>query len=156
MCRRGTTSLLDMFLTKRLHRTEDSSTWFWPFMLSCLTRSISPDTKLQRETWARYTFMTGVSCSSELCGRMALLFECSFSRFCKKPLLLRPSIMTVLLEARLTRVLLGGKKRGAMRLISIYKYAIWARWRVHAFHLSTQGCTASSMPKKKSFLPFWL
>lgn len=54
---------------------------------------------------ARYTFMTGVSCSSELCGRMALLFECSFSRFCKKPLLLRPSRMTVLLEARLTRVL---------------------------------------------------
>lgn len=101
-----------MFLTERLHRTEDSSTWFWPFMLSCLTRSISPDTKLQRETWARYTFMTGVSCSSELCGRMALLFECSFSRFCKKPLLLRPSIMTVLLEARLTRVLLGGKKGG--------------------------------------------
>lgn len=31
MCRRGTTSLLDMFLTERLHRTEDSSTWFWPF-----------------------------------------------------------------------------------------------------------------------------
>lgn len=63
---------------------------------------------------ARYTFITGVSCSNELCGRMALLFECSFSRFCKKLLLLRPSRMTVLLEARLTRVLWGG---GGIRLI---------------------------------------
>lgn len=52
-----------------------------------------------------YTFMTGVSCSSELCGRMVLLLEWSFSRFCRKPLLFRPSRMTVLLEVRLMRVL---------------------------------------------------
>lgn len=57
-----------------------------------------------------YTFITEVSCSSELCGRMALLFECSFSRFCRKPLLFRPSRMTALLEARLMRVLRGGER----------------------------------------------
>lgn len=105
---------------------------------------------------ASYTFMTGVSCSSELCGRMVLLFECSFSRFCKKPVLLRPSRMTVLLEPRLTWVL-RGKKRGT-RLICIYKYAVWTKWRVHTHRLSTHipGCTASSMSEKKSFLPLWL
>ena len=113
MCRRGTTSLVDMFLTERLHRIEDSSTWFWPFQAELPEEIHQPPTQsFSGRLGARYTFMTGVSCSSELCGRMALLFECSFSRFCKKPLLLRPSIMTVLLEARLTRVLLGGKKRG--------------------------------------------
>ena len=52
-----------------------------------------------------YTFMTGVSCSRELCGRIVLLLECSFSKFCKKPLFFRPSRITVLLVARLTRVL---------------------------------------------------
>ena len=67
------------------------------------------------ETWTRYTFMTGVSCSSELWGRMVLLFECSFSRFCRKPLLLRPSRMLVLVEARLTRVLWGGERREGAR-----------------------------------------
>lgn len=59
---------------------------------------------------AFYTFITEVSCSSELCGRMALLFECSFSKFCRKPLLLRPSRMTALLEARLMRVLHGEER----------------------------------------------
>lgn len=46
---------------------------------------------------------------------MALLFECSFSKFCRKPLLLRPSRMTVLLEARLMRVLRGRERRGEQR-----------------------------------------
>lgn len=79
---------------------------FWPrHAMSCVKRCGISNRRLR----ACYTFMTGVSCSSELCGRMALLFECIFSRFCKKPLLLRPSSMTVLLEARLTRVLQGGQ-----------------------------------------------
>ena len=76
---------------------------FGGYMLSCSQRRALAQ--------ASYTFMTGVSCSSELCGRMVLLFECSFSRFCKKPLLLRPSRMTVLLELRLTWVLGGGRER---------------------------------------------
>lgn len=69
----------------------------------------------QHRTAGCYTFITGVSCSSELCGRIALLFECSFSKFCRKPLLLRPSRMTVLLEARLMRVLRRRERRGEQR-----------------------------------------
>lgn len=68
-----------------------------------------------------YTFMTGVSWSSELCGRMVLLLEWSFSRFCRKPLLFSPSRMTVLLDARLMRVL--WRQEGHAWLISIYKHA---------------------------------
>ena len=95
--------------------------------------------------------MTGVSCSSELCGRMALLFECSFSKFCRKPLLLRPSRMTVLLEARLTRVLKERKrlissinmpfKPGDVSICApTYRGARRVQWQ----------------KKKKSFLPLWL
>lgn len=87
-----------------------------------------------------YTFMTGVSWSSELCGRMVLLLEWSFSRFCRKPLLFSPSRMTVLLDVRLMRVL--WRHEGHVWLICVYKHAAGPmRW----YFYPPRGSTASSM-----------
>ena len=85
------------------HRAASGSSW--TLTRSCVRELIVPPSEMHLGAYGFYTFMTGVSCSKELCGLMAELLECSFSRFCRKPLLFRPSRITVLLVARVTWVL---------------------------------------------------